>query len=76
VGAGFAAAVSLGEFGATAFIARPGTITVPALIFRLLGRPGAVSYTGAMAMAVVLALMVTLLIMLIDRVRLGELGSF
>ncbi|MCE2527664.1 MAG: iron ABC transporter permease [Actinomycetia bacterium] len=76
VGAGFAAAVSLGEFGATAFIARPDTITVPALIFRLLGRPGAVSYTGAMAMAVVLALMVTLLIMLIDRVRLGELGSF
>ena len=76
VGAGFAAAVSLGEFGATAFIARPATITVPALIFRLLGRPGAVSYTGAMAMAVVLALMVTLLIMLIDRVRLGELGSF
>ena len=76
VGAGFAAAVSLGEFGATAFIARPDTITVPALIFRLLGRPGAVSYTGAMAMAVVLAVMVTLLIMLIDRVRLGELGSF
>jgi len=76
VGAGFAAAVSLGEFGATAFIARPDTITVPALIFRLLGRPGAVSYTGAMAMAVVLAAMVTALIMAVDRVRLGELGSF
>lgn len=76
VGGGFAAAVSLGEFGATAFIARPDTITVPALIFRLLGRPGAVSYTGAMAMAVVLAAMVTLLIMAVDRVRLGELGSF
>jgi thiamine transport system permease protein len=76
VGAGFAAAVSLGEFGATAFIARPDTITMPALIFRLLGRPGAVSYTGAMAMAVILAAMVTLLIMLIDRVRLGDLGSF
>ena len=76
VGAGFAAAVSLGEFGATAFIARPDTITVPALIFRLLGRPGAVSYTGAMAMAVVLAATVTLLIMAVDRIRLGELGSF
>ena len=76
VGAGFAAAVSLGEFGATSFIARPDTITVPALIFRLLGRPGAVSYTGAMAMAVVLAAMVTFLIMAVDRVRLGDLGSF
>ena len=76
VGAGFAAAVSLGEFGATAFVARPDTITVPALIFRLLGRPGAVSYTGAMAMAVLLAVMVTVLIMAVDRVRLGELGSF
>jgi len=76
VGGGFAAAVSLGEFGATAFIARPDTITVPALIFRLLGRPGAVSYTGAMAMAVVLAATVTLVIMAVDRIRLGELGSF
>ncbi len=76
VGAGFAAAISLGEFGATAFIARPDTITVPALIFRLLGRPGAVSYTGAMAMAVLLAALVTGLIMVVDRVRLGELGSF
>ncbi len=76
VGAGFAAAVSLGEFGATAFIARPDTITIPALIFRLLGRPGAVSYTAAMAMAVVLAALVTVLIMAVDRVRFGEIGSF
>ena len=76
VGAGFAAAVSLGEFGATAFIARPDTVTVPVLIFRLLGRPGAVSYTGAMAMAVILAAMVTLLIMAVDRIRVGEVGSF
>ncbi len=76
VGAGFSAAVSLGEFGATAFVARPDTITVPALIFRLLGRPGAVSYTGAMALAVLLAAMVTGVIMAVDRVRLGELGTF
>jgi thiamine transport system permease protein len=35
VGAGFAFAVSLGEFGATLFIARP-TPTMPLAIFRLL----------------------------------------
>lgn len=76
VAGGFAAAVSLGEFGATAFIVRPGTITVPTLIFRLLGRPGAVTFSGAMAMAVVLMVMVAGLVMLLDRLRAGELGSF
>jgi thiamine transport system permease protein len=34
VGAGFAVAVSLGEFGATAFVARPDTTTLPLAIFR------------------------------------------
>ena len=41
VGAGFAFAVSLGEFGATLFIARPDTPTLPIAIYRLLGLPGA-----------------------------------
>ncbi len=76
VGAGFAAAVSLGEFGATAFIARPDTITIPTLIFRLLGRPGAVTYSGAMALAVILMLITTAVILAIDRVRGGEVGRF
>ena len=76
VAGGFAAAVSLGEFGATAFIVRPSTITVPTLIYRLLGRPGAVTFSGAMALSVVLMLMVTALIMGLDRLRAGELGSF
>ena len=40
VGAGFAFAVSLGEFGATLFIARPDTPTMPIAIDRLLGQPG------------------------------------
>jgi thiamine transport system permease protein len=76
VGAGFAAAVSLGEFGATAFIARPSTATVPFLIFRLLGRPGAVSFSSAMAMAVILAGITAALILAVDRLRAGDLGSF
>ncbi len=45
VGAGFAFAVSLGEFGATLFIARPDTVTIPVAIFRLLGQPGAVNFS-------------------------------
>ncbi len=76
VAAGFAAAVSLGEFGATAFIVRPGTTTIPTMIYQLLGRPGAVTFSGAMAMAVVLMVLVAGLVLSLDRVRAGELGSF
>lgn len=76
VAGGFAAAVSLGEFGATAFIVRPGTATVPTLIYRLLGRPGAVTFSGAMAMSVILMVMVAGIVMSLDRLRAGELGAF
>ena len=38
--AGFAFAVSLGEFGATAFLARDESPTLPVVIYRLLGHPG------------------------------------
>ncbi len=76
VGAGFAAAVSLGEFGATSFIVRPNSVTIPTLIFRLLGRPGAVTFTAAMALSVVLMVLTAALILSIDRLRAGELGEF
>jgi len=54
VGAGFAFAVSLGEFGATAFLARTDTPTLPVQIVRLLSRPGEVPYGAAMALATLL----------------------
>ncbi|MGZ4797586.1 MAG: ABC transporter permease subunit, partial [Acidimicrobiia bacterium] len=54
VAAGFAFAISLGEFGATLFIVRPETTTVPVAIYRLLGRPGATNTDLAMALAVIL----------------------
>ena len=44
IGAGFAFAVSLGEFGATLFIARPDSVTMPVAIYRLLGQPGATNF--------------------------------
>ncbi len=54
---GFAFATSLGEFGATSFLARPDRPTLPVVIFSLIGRPGAANFGMAMAAAVVLALL-------------------
>lgn len=76
VGAGFAAVISLGEFGATSFIARPATPTIPTMIFRLLARPGEVSFGMAMALAVVLAVLTAGMVMWLDRAEVGELGRF
>lgn len=76
VGAGFAFVVSLGEFGATSFVARPNTATIPVMIFRLLSRPGAVSFGMATALSVVLALVTAGAVMVIDRARFGDLGRF
>lgn len=52
--AAFAFAVSLGEFGATAFLARADAPTMPVAIVRLLGQPGAASLGQAYAMATIL----------------------
>jgi thiamine transport system permease protein len=70
LGGGMAAAVSLGEFGASAFIVRPESTTLPVLIARLLARPGAVNFSAAMALAVVLMGVTGLLVLAVDR--LGE----
>jgi thiamine transport system permease protein len=75
-GAGFAFAVSLGEFGATAFIARPNTTTLPVAIFRFLGQPGALNFGRAMAMSVILMVVTAAAVTLIDRFRPATLGEF
>jgi thiamine transport system permease protein len=69
VGAGFAFAVSLGEFGATSFLVRPSTTTMPVAVFRLLGRPGALNTSQAMAMATVLMLVTAVAVLVIERFR-------
>jgi thiamine transport system permease protein len=76
VGAAFAFVISLGEFGATSFVARPASATIPTMIFRLLSRPGQTSFGMAMALSVVLAGLTAAVVMAIDRARFGELGSF
>ena len=69
VGAGFAFAVSLGEFGATSFIARPDAPTLPIAIFRLLGQPGTMTFGRAMALSVILMVLTALAVLAIERLR-------
>jgi len=75
VGAGFAFAVSLGEFGATLFVARPDTPTMPLAVFRLLSQPGALAFGQAMAMSVVLMVVTAASVLVIDRFRSGAQGQ-
>ena len=76
VGGGFATAISLGEFGATAFIVRPDVPTLPVAIFQLLGRPGEMNFGMAMAMSVILMAVTGLVVMMIERLRVGDIGNF
>jgi thiamine transport system permease protein len=69
VAAGFAFAISLGEFGATVVIARADAPTVPIAIARLLGRPGALNVTQGFALSVVLMVVTTAAVLLVDRWR-------
>jgi thiamine transport system permease protein len=73
---GFAFAVSLGEFGATAFLARDERPTVPVVIFRLLGHPGEHNYGMALAASVVLAAATAAVVLVVERLRVPSLGTF
>lgn len=76
VAAVFAFTVSMGEFGATVFIARPRIPTMPVAIFRFLGQPGALNYGQALAMSTLLMLVVGAGFLAIERFRVGEIGEF
>ncbi|MCU0514494.1 MAG: iron ABC transporter permease [Anaerolineae bacterium] len=76
VGATFAFTVSMGEFGASLFIARPDTPTLPVVIFRLLGQPGADNYGQALALSVLLMLVCSLSFIIIERSRSAGVGEF
>ena len=69
--AALAAGVSIGEFGATTFLARPQSATLPVAIARLSGRPGAVVQGQAVALAVVLGALTVMLMVLADLVGSG-----
>ena len=72
---GFAFAASLGEFGATSFLARDDAPTLPVVIFRLLGQPGQMNYGMALAAAVVLAATTAGVMMAVERLRVPSMGA-
>jgi len=76
VGAVFAFTISLGEFGATLFIARPDTPTMPVAIFRFLDQPGALSYGQALAMSTLLMGVCAAGFIVIEQFRIGDIGEF
>ncbi len=75
VGAVFAFTISLGEFGATAFIARPDTPTMPVVIYRLLGQPGSLNFGQAMAMSSLLMAVTTIGFLLMEKCSPGPKTS-
>lgn len=72
VGAVFAFTISMGEFGATLFIARPNTPTMPIAIFRFLGQPGPLNYGQALAMSTILMAVCAIGFLVIERFRVGN----
>jgi len=75
VGAVFAFAISMGEFGATAFVARPGMATMPLAIFRYLTHPGTLNYGQAMAMSCLLMATTAAGFMVLEKIR-STAGEF
>lgn len=73
--AGFAFAMSLGEFGATVFIARADTVTVPVAIMRLLGLPGASNYGQAMALSSILMALTFSSMLVVSKIRLPQVSA-
>ena len=72
---GFCFAVSLGEFGATSFLAQPDHPTLPIVIARLIGHPGPDNLGMAFAASVVLALLTSAVIGLAERLRVQSAGA-
>ncbi|NMC81125.1 MAG: iron ABC transporter permease [Chloroflexi bacterium] len=76
VSAIFAFTISLGEFGATTFLARPEYPTMPVAIYRFISQPGALNYGQALAMATLLMLVCALSILVLERLRLPSASDF
>ena len=72
--AGFAFAVSLGEFGATSFLAHDENATLPLVIFRLIGHPGPMNYGMALAASCVLAATTAVVMLVVERFRVPSMG--
>ena len=76
VAATFAFAISLGEFGATALIARPEYPTIPIMIYRFISQPGALNYGQALALSTILMAATAAGMLAIERFRIADVGEF
>ena len=76
VGATFAFAISIGDFGAALLLSRPEFSTMNVAIFRYLSLPGAERLGAALAMSVVLMLISGIGFLLIERFRYRDVGEF
>ncbi|MCL4247601.1 MAG: iron ABC transporter permease [Anaerolineae bacterium] len=65
----FAFTMSMGEFGASLFVARPNNPTLPIAIFRLLGQPGEANYGRALALSSILLFVCAVGFALIERTQ-------
>ncbi|MGV9481583.1 ABC transporter permease [Gordonia aichiensis] len=66
---GFAFVMALGEFGATSFLARADTTTLPVLIGSALNRPGATQLATAMAASMVLVVVTAVAMLVVEVLR-------
>ena len=64
---GYAAIISVGEFGASSFLAYGSEGTIPSLLFRLIARPGEQNYGMAMAASAILIAFIWLVMLLLSR---------
>ena len=69
--AGFAMAISLGEFGATSFLTRQGRETLPIAIERLLNSPGSLRHAQGYVLATVLAALTFVIVAAIETTSNG-----
>jgi thiamine transport system permease protein len=76
VAATFAFTISLGEFGATALIARPEYPTIPVMIYRFISQPGGLNYGQAMALSTLLMIVCAAGMLVIERLRIADIGEF
>lgn len=76
VGATFAFTISMGEFGASLFVVRADSATMPLVIYRLLGQPGNTSYGQALAMSSLLMLVCAISFIVIEHIRTAGIGEF
>ena len=74
---GFAFAASLGEFGATSFLVRPGEQTLPVAVAELISHQAPGAYGAGLAGAVVLGMVTAGAMLIAERLRIDRsaLGS-